>query len=70
MKTLWVTFPWSVRAGRKGPALTLFGWVDPTSVHSTPQPNTGKGETAWLQEPGVLAGCYVRIEGDLCVVRS
>lgn len=69
-KTLWVTFPWSVRASAEGAALTLFGWVDPTSVHSTPQPSTGKGETAWLQEPGVLAGSYVQIEGDVPVLRS
>src|SRR5665213_3344113 len=35
------------------------GWVDPTSAHSTPQPVTGKGDAAWLLEPGVLAGVYV-----------
>ena len=56
----WVTFPWSVAATPEGRAGLSSGWVDPTSVHSTPQPGTGKGGPAWLQEPGVLAGVYVR----------
>ncbi len=30
-------------------------------MHSTPQPSTGKGGTASLNKPGVLAG-YVRVK--------
>ena len=43
-----------------GGALTLFWLGGPHVCACKPQPVTGKGGPAWLQEPGVLAGVHVR----------
>jgi len=43
-----------------GGALTLFWLGGPHICACKPQPGTGKGVPAWLQEPGVLAGVHVR----------